>query len=103
LLGTGPLAAAPASASTGSPSKLADKVLTEVWDGKSWTIAPKPVAVGWSGANGWAGQATARPPHAKNSEFSGVSCLTPADCTATGAYQVEKISGDGGKPLAEHR
>jgi hypothetical protein len=43
--------------------------LAESWNGKTWTVAKPPVPAGTTSA-----------------ELSGVSCVTSADCVATGVY-----------------
>jgi hypothetical protein len=58
--------------------------LVEQWDGAAWTIVPTPT-----------------PRFATWVELTGVSCLTPNDCTAVGGSIGRSVDAQE-KPLAEH-
>lgn len=71
-------------------------------DVQTWP-PPSPgatVAEHWNGTS-WALQATPALPGVYGADMSGVSCLTPAYCTAVGNYVMPGSST--GRPLAEHQ
>ena len=68
-----------------STSTATNSTLAEHWDGTSWTVEPSPDPAGTT-----------------VTDFVGVSCASPASCTATGLY--DKTTGGSAHevPLAEH-
>ncbi|HEY2443265.1 MAG TPA: hypothetical protein VGI31_09040 [Streptosporangiaceae bacterium] len=63
--------------------------------------APAPTAESWNPASGWTIDATAVPGRAAASRLQAVSCLSPANCTATGYFDNKGVK-QLGQPLAEH-
>src|SRR6516165_4348081 len=68
-----------------STSTATNSTLAEHWDGTSWTVEPSPDPAGTT-----------------VTDLVGVSCASPASCTATGLYD-KKTGGSAHEvPLAEH-